>query len=145
MLKSILKLDSQNITFPHFSDVLERYYKTKVTSELEHIKRANSGKLVFYSTICHDFSLKKYSSFGIPKRIRCLLTRLRISAHSLAIETGRYSKPNAPLEERVCRFCTNNVENEKHFMLECSRYSNCSSTSQLLLRSWVPTSPSPSV
>ena len=57
-LKSILKLDSQNITFSHFSDVLERYYKTKVTSELEHIKHANSGKLVFYSTIYHDFSLK---------------------------------------------------------------------------------------
>ena len=46
MMKSILKLDSQNIPFPHFSDVLVRYYKTKVTSELEHIKRDNSGKLV---------------------------------------------------------------------------------------------------
>ena len=30
MLKSILKLDSQNITFPHFSYVLERYYKRKL-------------------------------------------------------------------------------------------------------------------
>ena len=126
MLKSILKLDSLNITFPHFSDVLESYYKTKVTSELEHIKRANSGKLVFYSTICHhdDFSLKNYLSFDIPKCIRCLLLRLRISAHLLAIETGRYSKPKAPLEECVCRFCSNNVESEKHFMLECSGYSN---------------------
>ena len=120
MLKSILKPDSQTIIFSRFSDVLERCYKTKVISELEHIKRAN-GKLVCYSTICHDFSLKNYLGFDIPKRIRCLLTRLRISAHSLAIETGRYSKPKAPLEERVCRFCTNNVESEKHFMSECSR------------------------
>ena len=117
MLKSILKLDSKKITFSHFCDVLKRYYKTKVISELEHFKRANSGKLEFYSTIFHDFSLKNYLSFDIQKRIRCLLTRLRISAHSLAIETGRYSKPKVPLEAsvykvkwatcwpKVCRLC----------------------------------------
>ena len=85
---------------------------------------SNTLNLVFYSTICHDFNLKNYLSVDIPKRIRCRLTRLRISAYSLAIETRRYSKPKAPLEERVCRFCTNNVESKKYFMLECSRYSN---------------------
>ena len=77
-----------------------------------------------YSTICHDFSLKNYVSFDIPKRIRCPLTRLRISEHSFPVETGRYSKPVALLEERLCTFCTNNVESEKHFLVECSKYSN---------------------
>ena len=51
MLKNTLKSDSQTVTHSHFSDVIEGYYKTKVISEFEHIKRANSETLVFYSTI----------------------------------------------------------------------------------------------
>jgi hypothetical protein len=49
-------------------------------------------KFLFYSKIVKSFEQQEYLNFNIPKELRNKLTKLRISAHSLAIETGRYSK-----------------------------------------------------
>ena len=58
----------------------------------------------------------------IPK-FRTALTRFRISAHSLAIETGRHQ--NIGKHERKCIFCnTNAIENEYHFLLVCPYYND---------------------
>ena len=60
---------------------------------------------------------------------RTLLTKFRISNHNLRIETGRHErKVNShgkpvilPRCERLCQNCiTNSVEDEIHFMLECT-------------------------
>ena len=45
----------------------------------------------------------------------------RISAHKLAIEGGRYL--NIPKHERICAACNSGeVEDEEHFLLNCSLY-----------------------
>ena len=49
---------------------------------------------------------------------RRAICNIRISAHHLMIEFGRYKKPK-PLsrEERICQNCNlNEVENEIHFL-----------------------------
>lgn len=50
-----------------------------------------------------------YNSTVSMKEIRKLekstLTKLRISAHTLHIETGRYSRPCVPREMCVCHTC----------------------------------------
>ena len=47
---------------------------------------------------------------------------MRISAHNLAIETGRYTKPQAtPIEKRICFYCKQ-VETEFHFIFNCPIY-----------------------
>ena len=38
----------------------------------------------------------------------------------LKIETGRYDKEKP--EERLCLWCSNAIEDEKHFLLECNLY-----------------------
>ena len=49
-------------------------------------------------------------------------TRLRISAHQLQIERGRYTVPRkTPIERRLCTTC-NVLEDEKHFVLTCPRH-----------------------
>jgi hypothetical protein len=40
------------------------------------------------------------------------------------IETGRYNKPFTPAKKRYCKYCLNQAENEKHFLLYCPLY-NC--------------------
>ena len=55
-------------------------------------------------------------------RARKAIARIRTSAHSLAIETGRYSRPVIPADRRFCRYCPEEVENEIHFMLFCKKY-----------------------
>jgi len=41
------------------------------------------------------------------------------------IETGGYSKPTTPVDDRLCDLCDMRVvENEKHFLLDCPLYSD---------------------
>ena len=49
-----------------------------------------------------------------------LFVRFRISAHSLLVEVGRYGKLTRT--DRCCSFCNNTVEDELHFLFNCSLY-----------------------
>ena len=54
---------------------------------------------------------------------------LRISAHNLYIERGRYERPYIPREGRWCAYCfmtnsTTALEDEEHVLLHCPLYSN---------------------
>jgi hypothetical protein len=57
----------------------------------------------------------------LPKSIVKHLTKLRISAHTLLIEKGRYHRPKISRNLRLCSSC-NKIEDEEHFMLYCNRY-----------------------
>jgi hypothetical protein len=80
----------------------------------------------FASCMCYcrinkiiDFILQRYLKLNISKDLRSMLTKLRISAHSLAIETGRYGTTKIPADQRFCKFCPTNVEDEVHFLFQC--------------------------
>jgi hypothetical protein len=66
--------------------------------------------------------------FCSSKVARTLLKNLfscfRLSAHSLAIETGRYCKPTIPANEKFCKACKDKVEDEHHFLIECPIYNS---------------------
>ena len=52
---------------------------------------------------------------------RSVLAKIRISAHNLTVQKGRY--PGIPRPDRICKvFNTGSIENEKHFFLECPAY-----------------------
>jgi hypothetical protein len=52
---------------------------------------------------------------------RAAVCKIRISAHSLIIERGRYFNINK--NERHCPICkTGQVEDENHFILKCKRF-----------------------
>ena len=55
------------------------------------------------------------------KNERAMLSKLRISAHKLAKEGGRYF--NIPKHERICTACNSGeVEDEENYLLNCSLY-----------------------
>ena len=75
---------------------------------LNHIKgfgKDNQHKLRTYCKFKTKFELEPYLTGSIPVRKRQNLSKLRISAHTLAIETGRYTQPKTPLEQRKCSLC----------------------------------------
>ena len=95
----------------------------------------NHNKLRFYSQIKGCFKKEPYIDLVPNRSQRADLTRIRISASHLGIETLRYSK--IPEEKRYCRYCTPSgadntwegyVDNEQHFLVSCSSFSlkrNC--------------------
>jgi hypothetical protein len=78
-------------------------------------------KLRTYSTLKKELKTEPYLEVhhrgGIPE-----LVKLRGGTNRLRIEQGRYIKEK--LEERICEFCdSKEVEDEKHFLLECKMHS----------------------
>ena len=56
------------------------------------------------------------------------LTKLHLSNHKLAIETGRYVRPYKKPEERICPICKKDVEDEIQFLALCLAYQEKRST-----------------
>jgi hypothetical protein len=49
----------------------------------------------------------------------------KTNSHKLHSETGHWSIPKTPWDERVCHLCdTKKVEDEKHFLLDCRAYTH---------------------
>lgn len=59
----------------------------------------------------------------LTKTYRSALTRLRISAHNLRIETGRYGRQRIERNDRICQCCVSgDLEDEYHFILICPAF-----------------------
>ena len=88
-----------------------------------------------------NFTFEAYLHINSSK-IRSAITQLRVSSHHLQIEKGRHHKPKPiPLEERKCIYCTDNtIEDEKHFLLHCPRYSDQRFILFSLLKNHIPIS-----
>ena len=90
----------------------------------QNITRSADNKLRTYSSIKTKFCLEPYIIHtGTSKRRN--ITRLRISCHPLAVETGRYNKPKTPIGQRICEHCDlNQIENEHHMIFVCPFYTD---------------------
>ncbi len=79
-------------------------------------------KMRTYITLKTHFQKEDYLNLT-DRHLRTAMTRLRISAHNLLIERGRYIRPPLAVEERTCPVCANGqVEDELHFMTQCTKY-----------------------
>jgi hypothetical protein len=77
-------------------------------------------KLRTYRKLKSELGFESYLDWGDSWR-RSLMTKMRGGTNMLRIETGRWA--NEAVEERKCRVCqTGQVEDEKHFILDCSMY-----------------------
>lgn len=82
----------------------------------------NSRSLILYKSFKQSFELEHYLSV-LPKKFRIILSQLRLSAHQLRIETGRYSQNRVDRALRLCTLCDrSDIEDEYHFVLICPVY-----------------------
>ena len=58
---------------------------------------------------------------NVNDECRTIITRWRLSSHSLHIETGRYKKPKTLRENRVCTVC-GTLEDEHHAIFVCTAH-----------------------
>ena len=84
--------------------------------------KANSEVLDMYNNVKTTFGYEPYLDI-LPNDLRVYISRIRISAHSLAIQTGRYGRHRIPRDERYCFHCkSKDIEDEFHFIIICPCY-----------------------
>ena len=110
-----------NIFKPH---IIMKNLKLKFR-DLWKLNIGSSSKLEYYRKYKNAFEKEPYLDMVENFSDRNNLTRLRISAHHLEIERGRYN--NITRCDRICKWCnialgSNIVENENHFVNECDLY-----------------------
>ena len=72
-----------------------------------------------------DYRLEEYLKIVRNPAHRISMTKLRLGAHTLHIQTGKYENKGAfiPVEERLCLVCKRNcIEDEEHFLIDCTEY-----------------------
>ena len=82
--------------------------------------KTESSKLRTYAVFKTNIGCEKYLSEVKNVSVRTHVTKFRLSNHRLMIEVGRYN--GTPREERFCPFCPHKIENEPHFLFECSLF-----------------------
>ena len=76
----------------------------------------DSSKLFLYSKLKKEIGLEEYLKIEQNFKYRQLLTKFRLSDHTLEVELGRYK--NIPRNQRLCKTCKV-LEDEVHFFLFC--------------------------
>ena len=81
------------------------------------------SKMRTYIRYKHEFSMEPYIA-KLHFKARQQISKLRLSDHNLEIERGRYHRPSLKPEDRTCMFCPQKIEDEFHFLTECTAYSD---------------------
>lgn len=119
--------DNNGIEFEDFpTKMINKLFKEKFLMQWESefkLQLQPDKKLRTYAKFKENFELEKYLFVIKNVEVRKSLTRLRISAHNLPIETGRHKRPiKTPPDQRLCQTCST-IGNEFHYILECTKFS----------------------
>ena len=105
----------------------ESFWLKQINRIKPHLDGHDQNKLRFYKTFKGCFKKEDYLNLVPNRSQRADLTRLRISASRLSIETLRYSRPYVPESQRYCRYCVPSgdadnslpgyLDNKEHLLL----------------------------
>ena len=131
----------------HLTSILKSKFDRHWIDKINEIKTAGTdttdhNKLRTYKTLKSSFTREPYIALVRNRNQRSNLTRLRVSAHNLAIESGRKTRPVTPIEQRICLYCkpettnqpttgqpqTSSLDTEFHFLVQCQYFAikrNC--------------------
>ena len=125
-LKPVKPLPSKQFRARHVLKQLREHFR-----DCWEYDKSKSPKLAFYHTIKQNFQKEPYLDTTANSSNRYRTTRLRISAHDLEIESGRYK--NIPRNNRICKWCSltssdNVTEDETHLLYDCGLYADLRTT-----------------
>ena len=89
-----------------------------ITERKNRLLNEETTRITTYRDITNlEYNNALYNSF-VNDELRITITRWRLSCHKLRIETGRYTYPITPRDERLCKMCLT-VEDESHALFHC--------------------------
>jgi hypothetical protein len=107
----------------HFQSVFIKEWNLELFNDTR--KKDHGNKLRCYRQFKTTFAKEWYLRECNNILHRQYFSKLRLSAHKLHIETGRYcNKDKLPPSQRYCNICNDgSCEDEVHFVMVCSKYS----------------------
>ena len=106
------------------SNIFVSLLKQRLTDTFIQNRQARlktSSRAVLYKSIA-IFQMQPYLEQINIRKFCQAFSRLRMSSNRLEIESGRWARPNSiPWDDRKCNICSV-LEDELHFVLECSRF-----------------------
>uniref|UniRef100_A0A8C5MQ68 ribonuclease H n=1 Tax=Leptobrachium leishanense TaxID=445787 RepID=A0A8C5MQ68_9ANUR len=133
------------IQSPHECNLTKYQIKALINDSRENDIRewrhdiANSQKLTIYQSLQREYKLAPYLEVLQDPKDRQILSRYRLSAHSLEIESGRHRQTYKPRENRLCQHCDQGaLEDEVHFLLQFPKYSALKETHFQRLSALIP-------
>ena len=122
ILSRIMKLCT-HLDFYKYYDLLgENLDKTSLEGMKSTINNATTTHLTRYRDICGTNRNDCLYGQFLREDKRIIITKWRLSSHDIKIETGRYTTPSTPREDRVCSKCSSSVEDEHHVVYLCPLY-----------------------
>ena len=116
MIHLFENLESADI--PTIKDIKHEYHK-----DFWETNRHSTPKLRTYNTFKYDYCVENYVKVLYNRGHKSVMAQFRSGILPLKVETGRFT--GIPWHFRICELCnTNEVEDEYHFMMICTCYSN---------------------
>ena len=109
---------SDDSTKTTFGALFEREKDIFVQTALESTQ--NMPKMRTYAFLKQNWKMEDYLLLVGNVKHRAALSKLRLSDHTLTMETGRHQ--NIDRYDRKCPFCPEEVEDEFHFLIKCPIY-----------------------
>ena len=106
---------NKNLFILSFTQRLKDHYLQEWNNSLHEIYRLN-----YYTLIKRSYYLNKCAEVLNIRKFRHFYFSLKIGSLDLEVNRGRYY--NIPRDERVCKLCKSNIEDEYHFMMKCPFY-----------------------
>ena len=142
--QKMLNLSEQDATITNIirmcrrSNFIDYYFNLQpnncnvyLTNLTEKIRNADSPMISYYRNTIKLEKSSLYHTF-LNDYYRKVITRWRLSNHKLRIETGRYTRPKTPREDRKCNIC-NLLEDENHVIFFCPAYDEIRTKHQVLM------------
>ena len=87
-----------------WADLREKIYDDHMKSCMTRIMNSKNGKLRTFLKFKKEYYQESYLLHSKILNHLTALARLRMSSYTLAIETGRHSKPKIEKENRLCKY-----------------------------------------
>ena len=118
--ENIIQNEDESLTkqIPNIKKKIDDHFGELWRNHRSMILKSPDSKMQLFAQIIGDkFQRSPHIDQIQNYKIRNSVTRFRLSAHNLPIETMRYI--NVPRNLRLCPFCCSSIGDEKHFFLDC--------------------------
>ena len=121
LVKSFMMLCNDTPMIAYYNSLTPDNKSRNILDRERRIFESDGSMVQYYAS---NINVKEkcaiYKNF-IDDKKRAVITRWRLSNHKLLIETGRYSIPPIPRDERKCSVC-NILEDESHAIFFCPKF-----------------------